>query len=78
MAVQPPFTPTSITYTYVSTYASGGVPTATSTVNIPFPEGSDFSTTVKNAMLSGGIWFMTAAGVLQFIAWSQIISATAQ
>lgn len=66
-------TPTSITFTYIST-----LPSTTSTVTVAIPASSTYDATVRNAVLAGGIWVTNSSGVLQWIALSQIVGATAQ
>ena len=70
--------PTTLTVTYISALPST---TSTITVQIPKPDNTnplDFTVTMRNISLNGGLWFVNASGVEQFIPASQIFSVTAQ
>jgi hypothetical protein len=73
--------PTTLTISYISQYTSG-LPSqqATATYTIPAVNGTpiDYTLAVKNLVESGGVWTVNAAGVNQFIPWSEIFGITAQ
>jgi len=65
--------PTTITITYIST-----PPSTTSTVTLPIPANSDYSTSFLNAARAGGVTFSDASGTLTFVPIEQIVKITAQ
>jgi hypothetical protein len=65
-----------ITISYVTTYASGGVPTTNATVIVSVPIGIDATLHTRNIWSSGGAWVPGASGNQVFIPTSQIFQIT--
>jgi hypothetical protein len=67
-------TPTTLTITYTG---GSGSP---QTYSIPKVSGVaiDFTQAVKNLLIAGGFWFVSATGVNTFVPYAQITSITAQ
>jgi hypothetical protein len=65
-----------ITISYVTTYASGGVPTANTTATVNVPVGIDPTQHVRNGYSAGGFWIPGTSGNQVFIPISQIFQIT--
>jgi hypothetical protein len=65
--------PTQITVTYIS-----APPSTTSTVTLPIPAASDYTTSFLNVARAGGISFTDGAGILTFVPAAMIVKITAQ
>jgi hypothetical protein len=73
--------PSVLNITYVSSW-NAGVPNATAVAVANIPQSTsgvpnDYTLTLRNISLNGGVWIAAANGTPQFIPNAQILSVTA-